>query len=211
MSHPLSFALRAMTLVLALLAPQGVLAGGSSECARAVDAVPPVLWETPVIYESMRALDAAGCQTLGDQQFDDLLGRVELNLVSYALLEDRLPQGSAPVAAQMIAEHVEVYDAAMDGVDLNGVLPLLDIAFYRCDGAEDCVGEMLRGWLGGRPLRSPAECLYGLDGACKADDLPIPLWNTTSLKRKGGEDGVMRRARSEFLCQRYIHCSQQED
>lgn len=161
----------------------------------------------PSTYEFLDSLDQNSCGFISEEAFDNLTDAVELNFPSYLLLKGRLVGSWTADDENILKEYVRNYQAVQD-LDVNALLPLIDVAFYPCKGDARCVGERVGAWLGGLKPEGLANCLFGMAARCSKDEIDnqFPFLNDASLSSSDDVTGMLAE-RAVFICNRYRVCS----
>ena len=203
-----------MRILLTILAMWGfaVLVGlpdpvraANADCDILLDQAPSQLFYTSDTYAFISTFDEAGCETASADAFDQMISVIEVNAVSYALLEERLLPDQTEFRSQIIASFVDAYFQEYSGLDVSSALALIDIAFYGCGGDADCIAQRIDTWRADTPLLPEAQCLFGQTRQCKDDAPDLPFLNDATL-RLSPEPETALRARDDFICRRYLAC-----
>ncbi|MGV2128888.1 hypothetical protein ACQZ4Q_05010 [Agrobacterium vitis] len=179
----------------------------AADCAEILKNPPQPLFETGVIYKYIVNLDRANCPKLHKPEFDRFIQELDLNLVSYVLLEARLSRGGMETGKEAIAAYLRQYGDTKTKMDDNAVLPLIDIAYYSCKGDQICIGKTVQSLVDVTSLTKPAACLYGLPNTCVATDLRPNFYfvnDATLVTLPAAKNALKLRAR--FICERYQNC-----
>ncbi len=175
-------------------------------CEDLLKSTPDVLFETAQIYKYLRQLDASDCQPIGQEAFDEMVDRVELNIVSYSLLEERLAPSAPALRNVLLSNYAADYEAAQTEMDINALLPLVDAHYYPCNGDAACIGERVVSLIGKSARLAPeATCLFGLAGVCPSVSTDMPLVNDQTIAQ-ADDTSAMEAARHAFICTRYQQC-----
>jgi hypothetical protein len=160
----------------------------------------------PSTYDFLGSLDQNSCASISEEAFDELTDAAQFNFPSYLLLKGRLVGSWTPDDDNILKEYVQNYQSVQD-LDVNALLPLIDVAFYPCKGDARCVGERVGAWLGGLKPAGLANCLFGMAGRCSKDEIDIqfPFLNDASLSSSDDAKGMFAQ-RAAFICNRYRDC-----
>ncbi|SIQ49487.1 hypothetical protein SAMN05880590_104342 [Rhizobium sp. RU35A] len=180
----------------------------ANECTRLIGNPPQPLFETGALYRYLKDLDNAQCPKLGQVEFEKFIDPLEVNLVSYVLLESRLAEGGANTGQEAIAAYLKQYKDANIKLDDNALLPLIDIAFYTCKGAADCIGAKVTSQIDVGSMQDNAACLFGLPSSCAPTQVRKHFYflNDATLKNFPSAENAYRE-RSRFICERYRACA----
>jgi hypothetical protein len=199
--HPL---LSAAAVALALALPD---IAHAADCETLIANPPQPMLETGIVYGYLGDLDKAGCPKLSKVDFENFLEPLDVNLVSYVLLESRLSDGGNETGQQAIEAYLKQYSDARVELDDNAVLPLIDIAYYDCKGGPACIGERVLSLVDIASLTKPARCLYSLPATCAAADIRPNFYflNDETLQALPDAQNAFAQ-RASFICDRYHDC-----
>lgn len=166
-------------------------------------------YSTPDTYAFLRELDEEGCGTVSLDEFEEFTAPLDLNVVSFPLLEERLLAPEDREDGRLVLEeYVARSRAAAEPLNEAVLISLVDAAYYSCEGDEACIAERVSALIGDAPLTAAASCLYGMSGSCGPSELPrgMTLLNEATLLRQASPEDA-RRERAEFLCTWYRDCA----
>ncbi len=195
-----------IVVVISLLGWGGSIASHAADCEAILDNPPRPLVETHILFEYLDNIDRADCPRLPEAEFNTFVEPIEVNLVSYVLLEKRLSE-STGTGAQAIQAYLRQYTDARIKLDDNAILPLIDIGYFECKGDQACIGKTVLSLVDGMDLTKPAACLYGMPATCGPEDLREGFYflnDSTLAALPATEDAFAQR--SQFICSRYKDC-----
>lgn len=144
----------------------------AATCKEILKKPPETLWSTPEIYRYLNDINEARCEKLEQEEFDRVVDVMETNMVSYTLLETRLLAGRRGLSDDISKAYLKQYADAGLSLDENAILPLIDIAYYRCRGDTACIQGDVLSQTTNFKLTKLASCLYAMPGKCSPSELP---------------------------------------
>lgn len=210
MHHP--FSLIPRTLMAALIPALLMLAAApllstparAATCEKLLKEPPPQLWSTPETFRYLVALNEAGCEKLDREEFDRVVEAMETNMVSYTLLETRLLADQEGLSDDISKAYLKQYSDAGLPLDENAILPLIDIAYYRCQGDVACIEDDVLSRTANFKLTKLASCLYAMPGKCSRSEVPQNSFFFNDATLAGLENSQAAFAKQkEFLCNRF--------
>lgn len=203
-----SGALRSFRSVAAVAVSLGLLnTARAADCDELIANPPQPMLETGVIYGYLRDLDKLECPKLPKAVFDSFVEPLDVNLVSFVLLETRLSDDGDETGQHAIKIYLRQYSDAQIKLDDNAILPLIDIAYYGCQGEPACIRKRVRSLIDIDSLTLPAKCLYSLPVTCSAADIRPNFYflNDETLTTLPDAQNAFRQ-RTSFICGRYSDC-----
>lgn len=158
------------------------------------------------IYGLLERLQAADCLPLAPEVLSAYSAEANLNIVSFALLENQAQlDDAARLSPNMIADYIQKYTATAGEADPGLLLTLADISVFQCQHDEACTGMAIRSYLGATPLSAAAACFYGMNDVCQPElAANVPLLNLATL---GTLPPSAQASQTAFLCARYLICN----
>lgn len=159
---------------------------------------------TPEIYRYLNDINEAGCEKLDQEEFNRVVDAMETNMVSDTLLETRLLAGQGGLSDDISKAYLKQYSDAGLSLDENAILPLIDIAYYRCRGDTTCIQGDVLSRTANFKLTKLASCLYAMPGKCSPTELPQDYFFLNELTLAGLENRQAAFAKQkQHVCSRF--------